>query len=107
MYHIHAVNEHGEDKDEVEFTVLAPPGPPRGLPATAEVSDVHKEGCKLSWKEPADDGGSPITAYILEKMDIEDGVWKPCGKTDGALECNIEGLETGRRLKFRVKAQND
>ena len=107
MYKIHAVNEHGEDEDEVEFTVLAPPGPPRGLPSTAMVSDVHKEGCKLTWKEPLDDGGTPIIGYIIEKMDIEDGVWKPAGKSDGPLECNIGNLKTGQRLKFRVKALNE
>ena len=107
MYKIFAENEHGKDEDEVEFTVLAPPGPPRGLPSTAMVSDVHKEGCKLTWKEPLDDGGTPIIGYIIEKMDIEDGVWKPAGKSDGPLECNIGNLKTGQRLKFRVKALNE
>ena len=60
MYKIHAKNEHGEDECEVEFVVLGPPSPPRGLPATLTVSDVHKEGCKISFKEPSDDGGVPI-----------------------------------------------
>ena len=30
MYKIVAVNEHGQDEDEVEFVVLGPPGPPIG-----------------------------------------------------------------------------
>ena len=58
MYLIKAVNEHGEDECEVEMTVLGPPGPPEG---PLEVFDVHKEGCRLRWKVPLDDGGSPIT----------------------------------------------
>jgi len=71
-----------------------------------EVFDVHKEGCKIRWKPPLDDGGSPIEAYLLEKMDTETGKWVPCGKTDGALEAEIPDLETGKRMKFRVRAKN-
>ena len=107
MYKIHAKNEHGEDECEVEFVVLGPPSPPRGLPATLTVSDVHKEGCKISFKEPSDDGGVPIDSYIIEKQDVETGKWTVCGKTDGELTANIEGLETGRKFRFRVKAHNE
>jgi predicted phage tail protein len=103
MYTIKAVNEHGEDEDEVEFVVLSPPGPPVG---PLVISDVHKEGCKLAWNPPLDDGGCPIEAYLIEKMDTEDGKWVPCGRTDGDLNLNLEGLETGRKLRFRVKAVN-
>ncbi len=104
MYLIKAVNEHGEDECEVEFTVLGPPDRPEG---PLEISDVHKEGCKLKWKPPLDDGGSPITGYILEKMDTETGRWTQCGKTDGELECDVKGLETGKRYRFRVRARNE
>ena len=103
MYMIRATNEHGKDECEVEFVVLGPPGPPVG---PLEVFDVHKEGCKLRWKPPLDDGGSPIEAYLLEKMDTETGKWVPCGETDGKLEAEIPDLETGKRMKFRVRAKN-
>ena len=103
MYLIRAVNEHGKDECEVEFTVLSPPSKPEG---PLEVFDVHKEGCKVRWKPPLDDGGSPITAYILEKMDTETGNWIPCGQTEGETEISVERLETGKRMKFRVRAKN-
>lgn len=38
-----------------------------------EISDVHKEGCKLKWKPPKDDGGLPIDGYVVEKMDVTTG----------------------------------
>lgn len=38
-----------------------------------EVSDVHKEGCKLKWEKPKDDGGLPIDGYVVEKMDVTTG----------------------------------
>lgn len=45
-----------------------------------QISDVHKEGCKLKWKRPKDDGGTPIEYYQVEKMDPESGCWVPCGR---------------------------
>ena len=104
MYKILAVNEHGKDECEVEFVVLGPPGPPIG---PIEVSDVHKEGCKLKWKPPLDDGGSPIEAYLIEKLDTDSGKWVPCGRTNGELEADIVGLQTGKKVKFRIRAKNE
>lgn len=42
---------------------------------------MHKEGCKLKWKRPLDDGGTPIEYYQVEKYDSAKGAWVPCGKT--------------------------
>ena len=105
MYLIRAINEHGKDEAEVEFVILSPPGPPEG---PLEVTGVHKEGCKIKWKPPRDDGGRPIENYILEKLDCESGKWSPCGETEGdKLELELNNLETGKKMKFRVKAKNE
>lgn len=40
------------------------PGPPTG---PIEAVDVKAEEISLAWKPPKDDGGEPITNYILEK----------------------------------------
>lgn len=48
----------------------APEGP-------LEISDIHKEGCKLKWSPPEDDGGVPITEYLVEKFDPEVGQFVP------------------------------
>ena len=58
--------------------LLAKPGKPEG---PLEVSDIHKEGCKLSWKPPKDDGGEPVEGYIVEKFDKDSGLWIPVGRT--------------------------
>lgn len=47
------------------------PSPPTG---PLKVSDVHAEGCKLSWKPPEDDGGQPVEKYVVEKMDEATGI---------------------------------
>lgn len=47
------------------------PMPPQG---PLEVSDITPETCCLAWKAPLDDGGSPITNYVVEKLETSTGV---------------------------------
>ncbi|XP_023314705.1 twitchin isoform X11 [Trichogramma pretiosum] len=104
-YTIKAVNDSGSDEADVEIIILDKPGKPEG---PLEVTDVHKEGCKLKWKKPKDDGGLPLTSYILEKMDVTSGRWVPAGIVDpDKTEHTITGLEPGRKYEFRVKAVNE
>lgn len=35
----------------------------------------------MSWNEPDEDGGSPITGYWVERLDPESGKWVRCNKT--------------------------
>lgn len=70
------------------------------------MSDVHKEGCKLKWNKPKDDGGLPIKQYEIEKLDKETGRWTRCGKTDKP-EFEVTGLTPGKEYLFRVVATND
>ena len=56
----------GKDQCEVRVNVVDRPGPPEG---PVEITGVHKNGCKLAWKPPKDDGGLPIEHYVVEKQD--------------------------------------
>ena len=102
IYLITAVNIHGKDMVEVRVNVVDRPGPPEG---PVEITGVHKTGCKLAWKPPKDDGGLPIDHYVVEKQDLDTGIWSPVGKSPG---CNIDvdGLEPGHQYKFRIRAVN-
>lgn len=51
---------------DFQVLVVDRPSPPVG---PLDVSDITPDTCTLSWKPPLDDGGSPITNYIVEKMD--------------------------------------
>lgn len=55
-----------------------------------------------SWKPPLDDGGSEITSYIVEKMDMENMRWVPCGESAGT-SLRVDHLIEGHDYKFRVK----
>lgn len=103
-YTIIAENINGKDIAYVEVIVLDKPSPPQG---PLKVSDIHAEGCKLSWKAPEDDGGQPIEKYVVEKMDEATGRWVPAGETEGAeTALDVEGLFPGHKYKFRVRAVN-
>lgn len=72
------------------------------------MTNVTKNGCKVQWKKPADDGGSPVREYEVEKLDLATGKWTRVGKVPGDKEeMNITGLEPGAEYKFRVTAVND
>ncbi|KAL3252350.1 hypothetical protein MRX96_017669 [Rhipicephalus microplus] len=104
LYKITAENEHGKDEAQVEIIVLAAPSRPGG---PLKVSDVHDKGCKLKWNKPEDDGGKPLQAYVVEKMDTQTGSWVPVARVDpDKTECPVTGLIPGKQYQFRVKAVN-
>lgn len=102
-YTITATNRNGTDSVTVEVTVLGKPSRPGG---PLEVTDVRKEGCKLKWNPPEDDGGKPIQFYEVEKFDKETGRWTRCGKSDKP-EFDVQGLTPGKEYLFRCVAVND
>lgn len=70
------------------------------------MSEVTANGCKLKWEKPEDDGGKPITAYQVEKLDTQTGRWVPIGRTTDT-DMDVKGLQEGHAYQFRVKAIND
>lgn len=62
----------------------------------------------MHWKKPKDDGGLPLTGYIVEKMDPLTGVWTPVSFLDPTKTDHVvTGLEPNKKYHFRVKAVNE
>lgn len=101
-YEITAENEFGKDSGKCNVTVLDVPGTPEG---PLQPSNIHKEGCTLNWKPPVDDGGSPITHYVVEKMDASRGTWQEVG-TSPDCQMKVTKLTPNKQYMFRVKAVN-
>lgn len=55
----------------VFFSMSDPPEQP-GKPV---IKEIDRGYVSISWEPPENDGGAPITAYIVEKKD-EDGDWE-------------------------------
>jgi large repetitive protein len=75
-----------------------------GAPAPPTVT-AGTDGVVVSWKPPADNGGSPITGYIVTPF--LNGVAQPGRSFDASTTTRtITGLTPGSRYTFTVAAQN-
>ena len=102
-YTITAKNAFGQDSADIEVIVVDKPGPPIG---PLVVTDVTAHTISLSWKEPTDDGGSPITGYVVEKTDASYSMWKVVPGFCPKCSFTVKGLDEGKKYKFRVRAEN-
>uniref|UniRef100_T1GA95 Twitchin n=1 Tax=Megaselia scalaris TaxID=36166 RepID=T1GA95_MEGSC len=101
-YSIYLENSEGKDSASCHVTVVDRPSPPQG-PMCA--FDITPETCTLTWKTPLDDGGSPITNYVVEKQD-GNGVWVKVSSFVRRPTYDMMGLEPNRKYYFRVRAEN-
>jgi len=67
--------------------------------------EVRAEHVKLSWQPPEDDGGTPITNYLVRYMDIDTGEWVSACTTSGC-SATAKGLKPGHLYQFEVSAIN-
>ena len=55
--------------------------------------------CKLSWDAPEDDGGTAITNYVVNVMDLTVNEWVTAAETkDKSVEIN--GLKPGHLYRY-------
>ena len=100
LYTLRVENEHGSDTADVDVVVMDAPSKPRG---PLKFNDIHGTGATVEWGAPEDDGGTPITHYLLEKLEGAKTEWVSCGKTAGdSLKCNIGGLTVGKEYRIQV-----
>lgn len=72
-----------------------------------KVEEVRADHVKVKWEKPEDNGGTDITGYVLEKMDMDTGRWIPAGEVGpDETSFNFTGLTPKKKYKFRVKAVN-
>ena len=76
-------------------------------PEKPTISDITADSMTVSWSPPEEDGGSPITGYILEKRDVSSKRWlKASSDAITELTFKFTGLSKGSSYEFRVSAQN-
>jgi len=72
-----------------------------------KVEEVRSDHVTVKWNAPEDNGGTDITGYVLEKMDLDTGRWIPAGETSPNEKVfTFSGLTPKKKYKFRVKAVN-
>lgn len=102
-YTIQLTNIAGSDTGTCKVLVVDKPSPPLG---PLDVSDITPETCSISWRPPLDDGGSPITNYVVEKMDPFSGVYIKVSSFVRSCHYDVIGLEPNKSYHFRVRAEN-
>lgn len=68
--------------------------------------NLTSDSCKLTWFAPEDDGGSPITNYIIEKRESDHRAWTPVSCTVTRQNATVQGLTEGKAYFFRIAAEN-
>lgn len=55
-------------------------------PGIVNVDDITRNSVDLSWEKPKNDGGKPITGYVIEKKK-GDGEWETATKVPAKVGC--------------------
>ncbi|XP_071942196.1 twitchin-like isoform X2 [Antedon mediterranea] len=102
-YKLSVSNPFGTETASVTLTVLDKPEAPQG---PLEASKVFANYLTLSWNPPADDGGVPITNYVIEKRDTRRSNWSVVNDTTTDTSIQVQKLVEGVEYAFRVYAEN-
>ncbi|KAJ0005322.1 hypothetical protein NQD34_015216 [Periophthalmus magnuspinnatus] len=104
-YILSASNPAGSKSVALHVTVLDLPGPPIG---PVNILEVTPEYMMVQWRAPKDDGGTPITNYVVEKKDVKKP-WEPWSVVSSggmSTKAKVSRLEKGREYIVRVRAEN-
>ncbi|XP_013419362.1 twitchin-like [Lingula anatina] len=110
LFRVSAENEKGVGKAldlEKPVTLKAKQSCPTAPTGPLKVSDIQKQSVNLTWQKPSSDGGSPITAYIVEQREAWRTSWS---KVDtlrpSVMSLKVPRLTEGTEYNFRVLAEN-
>lgn len=96
-------NPAGSKNAALNVTVLDVPAAPIG---PVNILEVTPDSMMIEWRPPKDDGGSPVTNYIVEKRESNKGTWGGVSSGSLATNLNIIRLQKGVEYVVRIRAEN-
>lgn len=61
---------------------------------------------EFKWRSPKDDGGCPVTNYILERQQVGRNTWTKIGDIPGKPAYRDTDIDRGRKYRYRISAKN-
>lgn len=102
-YPLSAKNIVGEVSETITVQVHDVPGPPTG---PIKFDEISSDFVTFSWLPPLNDGGVPISNYVVEMRKTDSTAWTELATTVIRTTFKAARLITGTEYQFRVKAQN-
>nr|XP_006823015.1 PREDICTED: titin-like [Saccoglossus kowalevskii] len=97
----------GAFSEPSDSKVAKPPYDVPGPPGKPVISDVTSTTMKLTWSEPEDNGGSPVTGYVIERKDKFSSTWSKVNRYPvKEMSYTVTDLKEGSEYEFRVAAEN-
>lgn len=76
-------------------------------PQNVTVTSVNRFGATVGWEAPESDGGSEITAYVIELRDRTSVKWEAALVCDaGERSAVLSDVVENKEYIFRVRAEN-
>ncbi|KAF0034620.1 hypothetical protein F2P81_012378 [Scophthalmus maximus] len=97
-------NECGTTEAITQFVVLDKPTTPLG---PVDIIESSSTCIDFKWRPPKDNGGSPITDYILERQQIGRNSWKKLGKIGPEPKYRDTDVDHGRKYCYHIRAETD
>lgn len=91
------------NKNNLISMCKASPSPPQNL----RIVNITSKSVTIEWETPDSNGGTEITAYIIEKLLTKSSQWSRVATLDSyCLSYCIDNLKETNELNFRVLAEN-
>jgi len=93
---------------ETHIIPRKPKGPPPQLPGKLEVSEVTNREVTLNWRQPLDEGGAPVTGYVVQRRDTKRDIWMDVADVSDVRTTSITVSQVieGESYHFRCLAVN-
>uniref|UniRef100_A0A665TL57 Immunoglobulin like and fibronectin type III domain containing 1, tandem duplicate 2 n=1 Tax=Echeneis naucrates TaxID=173247 RepID=A0A665TL57_ECHNA len=97
-------NEFGTVEKLSKLIVLDKPTPPQG---PVEIMESAVTSVEFKWKPPKDNGGCPISNYMIERQQVGRNKWSDLGDISGSNPTYKDSdVDPGRRYCYRIRAKN-
>jgi len=103
IYILTVSNSAGSKTVSLNVTALDVPSAPIG---PVNILELTPEYMVIDWRPPKEDGGSPVTNYIVEKRESNKETWGGVSSGSTATRLKISRLQQGVEYVVRIRAEN-